>query len=398
MTTSFRRHETVTRAQSILSPLLTPSATRAAPSYAPGDDRWEGARRDEAAVTQTALPTRNLDVLRAVAVSCVLVSHTLIARDVATPWYGREKLGRLGVLLFFVHTSLVLMSSLERQGRTRDGWLRTFYTRRAFRIYPLAIATIALVVVCRIPVHVVLPPLPATAIAARTLLANVALVQNLTGDPNLLQVLWSLPVEVQMYALLPFLYLVALRRSRYMVLMVLASVVLGWLALRFQLASVTRLAVLTFAPCFATGVLAFHLLRRGVRPKLAPWLWPIAIVAVSSMVFYLDPTFSHPEPGLLPVVLLALCIPFIRDAQSSALTTIANRICEISYGIYLLHEPILWFAFVVLRGIPVGVQWLVFGTLLAVLPTLAYVCIERPGIRLGRTITKRRESHATMIG
>src|SRR5687767_9569805 len=84
----------------------------------------------------------NLDVLRAFAVSYVVISHTFAVSDyhqvgvIHLPW-----LGRLGVLFFFVHTCLVLMRSLERSSSTISGWqLWThFYVRRVFRIYPLSI-------------------------------------------------------------------------------------------------------------------------------------------------------------------------------------------------------------------------------------------------------------------
>ena len=81
---------------------------------------------------------------------------------------GLPKLGRFGVLLFFVHTALVLMSSIERQGTHRAGWVRAFYVRRALRIYPLAVVTILLVAACAVPVELLQPPVGPTAITVRT--------------------------------------------------------------------------------------------------------------------------------------------------------------------------------------------------------------------------------------
>src|SRR5467141_1625933 len=89
---------------------------------------------------------RNLDVLRAIAVLLVLLDHVAFfsgaPESVKGPFFV---LGHAGVVIFFVHTSLVLMRSLERtQARGLKGWLRArdFYMRRAFRIYPLAITTV----------------------------------------------------------------------------------------------------------------------------------------------------------------------------------------------------------------------------------------------------------------
>src|SRR5665213_2328994 len=62
----------------------------------------------------------NLDLLRSIAVLLVLLNHVLSIFQVdagigTLPWM----LGRVGVLMFFVHTSFVLMLSLERS-RRRD--------------------------------------------------------------------------------------------------------------------------------------------------------------------------------------------------------------------------------------------------------------------------------------
>src|SRR4029077_14847648 len=125
------------------------------------------------------LPERNLDVLRAVAVLSVLTDHLLTTWDLF-PQSVRWGLGRMGVLLFFVHTSLVLMSSLEREGGVR-GWVRAFYLRRAFRIYPLAIAAVLGAVLIGVPSHgqpwwvTTREPAP----TAGTVIANLSLTQNL---------------------------------------------------------------------------------------------------------------------------------------------------------------------------------------------------------------------------
>src|SRR5256885_16216755 len=88
--------------------------------------------------TKTVLPERNLDVLRAVAVLLVLADHVFAATAHASgTWNWNWAVGRLGGLLFFVHTSLVLMSSLEGGG-SAPGWAKRFYLRSPFRILPSA--------------------------------------------------------------------------------------------------------------------------------------------------------------------------------------------------------------------------------------------------------------------
>src|SRR4051812_41143854 len=86
------------------------------------------------------IESSNLDILRAVAVLAVVVSHALILTTPNPAPDALFNLGHVGVLIFFVHTSYVLMLSLERQSQKAPDrlWSR-FMIRRVFRIYPLSI-------------------------------------------------------------------------------------------------------------------------------------------------------------------------------------------------------------------------------------------------------------------
>ena len=89
----------------------------------------------------------NLDFLRASAVLIVYLFHLIITTNTRLPDY----LGQFGVLLFFVHTSLVLMFSLERIEATEGSFFLTFYLRRLFRIYPLSIFCVSVIVLFQLP-------------------------------------------------------------------------------------------------------------------------------------------------------------------------------------------------------------------------------------------------------
>jgi len=157
----------------------------------------------------------NLDILRAFAVTSVLVQHlvsTVIAHaglhNLAVIEFS-SNIGRAGVVAFFVHTSLVLMYSLERMARSADNVTRRFYLRRFFRIYPLSIFCITLALVLHIPNNTWEN---ADIITPRIVLSNLLLVQNLITKISVIGPLWSLPYEVQMYLVLPALYYLALKR------------------------------------------------------------------------------------------------------------------------------------------------------------------------------------------
>src|SRR5436305_2416144 len=150
----------------------------------------------------------NLDLLRSFAVLCVLVFHLLLFFGRGRVPRGLGNLGHWGVLVFFVHTSIVLMASLDRQQR-RAGTgplFGEFIIRRAFRLLPLAWLTIAIIVALRLPVgHLQGGEFVAVSFAPGAVGQNLLLVQNLGGAESLEAPLWGLPYEMQVYLLLPVL-------------------------------------------------------------------------------------------------------------------------------------------------------------------------------------------------
>lgn len=151
------------------------------------------------------MPTRhNLDVMRSLAVVLVLIDHAALFVGVRM-WHGWDLrwIGVFGVYLFFVHTCLVLMWSLERRPHTLD-----FYVRRAFRIYPLSMLVVAFITITHFE-HMYAP----ATLTKGLVLSNFLLIQNLWPHKNIMGPLWSLPLEVEMYLLLPALFVFA-RRER----------------------------------------------------------------------------------------------------------------------------------------------------------------------------------------
>ena len=137
----------------------------------------------------------NLDVLRAIAVMCVFSAHLFrFSRGYHTQF--QLLMGQLGVLMFFVHTSLVLMFSLERSRLDGLPLVFSFYVRRAFRIYPLSIFCVLLVYFIRYRPDPDLPFVHWTW-THTDLFANLTLTQNLFQVRDFLSVLWTLPLEVQ---------------------------------------------------------------------------------------------------------------------------------------------------------------------------------------------------------
>jgi peptidoglycan/LPS O-acetylase OafA/YrhL len=344
---------------------------------------------------RTILPERNLDVLRAFAVLGVLANHLDLAvgdHSVTGNWLGYW-LGRAGVLAFFVHTSLVLMASIERQG-TGEHWAGAFYIRRAFRIYPLAIVTIVAVLAAQygpeVPVFGVVNAF--TWPSAGAIAANLGLVQNLFGVTSVQAVLWTLPIEVQMYLVLPLCYLAARRGITPVLMLLLIGMAGGFLYTADMIRGLWRVDTLAFVPCFMAGVLAYAILRRRPRAIVPGWAWLFFLVG-NCALFWVIGVLGKGGEGFVwnrhhwlqwgYCLVIGLAIPAVRQIPPGLLARGAKTIAKYSYGIYLLHMPALALGLVTLRHAPPVVQWVVAALLIVVLPVLAFHLIEEPGIKLG---------------
>src|SRR5581483_12502203 len=94
----------------------------------------------------------NLDFLRAIAVMFVFIDHLFLTVGIQRiAFFSPADLGRVGVYFFFVHTCLVRLMSLERTPLNGFRKVLHFYCRRMFRIYPLAVFFVLIVVLCNVP-------------------------------------------------------------------------------------------------------------------------------------------------------------------------------------------------------------------------------------------------------
>jgi peptidoglycan/LPS O-acetylase OafA/YrhL len=328
-----------------------------------------------------------LDLLRAVAVLLVLISHLVEATRDDAWWWLAQQLGRAGVLLFFVHTALVLMFSLQRTGAGGVNLAIHFYLRRAFRIYPLSIAVVLSILAFAIPVAS-WPWRPADT-SPRTVLANLLLVQNLVYAPNVLGPLWSLPLEVQMYVMLPFVYLIVRKGTRLDIAITLWVVSVG-VALVQPLVS-NRLNVFQYAPCFIGGIIAFCMAKRHAA-TFPFWAWVISLAAV--LAAFLIVTADRHLPVLIPAGwVLGLTIGWIVVSFEETTSPLVRRatavIAKYSYGIYLTHLIALWIAFVKIGPASLAVRVAVGVGLTAVFSAVAYHAVEAPATRIGARLANR---------
>jgi peptidoglycan/LPS O-acetylase OafA/YrhL len=312
----------------------------------------------------------NLDLLRALAVAFVVLSHLreFVGWSAeADAVFNLDTLGLAGVMIFFVHTTLVLMMSLQRHGAAAA----PFLIRRVFRIYPLSVAV---VLICSLPRWYV------GSLNATELASNLLLIQNITGQASWPQPLWTLPYEMQMYLFLPALYAV----SRWpMAAVWLAGISAAAITLAVQ-PWAKPILLISFAPCFLSGVIAFALSRDA--GKLPPVVL-FGLVVASAAGLPLLVAKGLPQLPLFWGLCLALglVIPQCRQIQSLPLTRGASIVATYSYGIYLTHPLALWLGFA-LPG-PLGVKLAASLVALAILSYAAYHGIEKRGIRFGRRLS-----------
>ena len=337
-----------------------------------------------------------LDFLRASAVSLVLIDHIVEAtRNEPLVWVA-QRLGWMGVMLFFVHTSLVLMFSLERTRAKGTALLKHFYVRRAFRIYPLSVFVVLAILAFHLPVAS--STYRSTVVSVPTAIANLLLVQNLVYAPSVLGPLWTLPLEMQMYVVLPLLFWIVSRGQRLGLSIVVWFVCVG---LAFvQPLVIGRADVLQYAPCFMSGVLAFCLSKRqaAVWPF---WIWVIALGAAMLAFLALAAPYGQATPMALSwglSVTVGWLIPHFQETTSHVVRRVSAIIAKYSYGIYLMHTIALWVPLVALSHASLATRVLAGASLIVLLPLLAYHLVEAPGIGMGAQLAARFLERKTAFG
>ena len=324
----------------------------------------------------------NLDLLRTVAVTFVVAAHTLTAKGIDY-WHGFHIIGiaPFGVYLFFVHTSLVLMWSLERRPNPLD-----FYIRRAFRIYPLAIVAILIAAATHAPVaEIASGTFRAAPINTYSIIMNCLLFNGLLGHANLIHgVTWSLPPEIFMYILLPglFFYAHSVRKIWPLVLIWALVVLLDRRIFPPDAGNVFGVLI----PDFLGGIIAYvGFMRR--RPVLPSWiLLPLLGVLLCFCLFVRIPTF---RTDWFACLALGLLLPSIKQFQAKLPARMTHTIATYSYGIYLFHPFTIVLGIYVLRARPLALQLAAELLPLAVIVFISYHAIEKPMIKFGARIAAK---------
>jgi peptidoglycan/LPS O-acetylase OafA/YrhL len=334
----------------------------------------------------------NLDVLRSFAVLAVAASHFYQDCLNDLPFsIVAHNIGVGGVCFFFVHTSLVLFGSMERT--KTSNLTRNFYIRRAFRIYPLCWVCILLVLATGWTDE---PRESWVNMGWHGIVANLALTQNLTHSANVVSPLWSLPWEVQMYLVLPALFLL-LKKSGRPILLTVAM----WFGLTMLAVTVTAFKVpnafhvAIFPPMFFGGIIAFHLGFR-IRPRISSFFWLLIVpgLLVGRCLLLEGDLLQNPHNVAVNAIvcfLLGLSIPLFKAVRHPLLTHPAHAIAKYSYGIYLFHIPVLMCILKYFGQYPVLFKMGAFVVITYAAAVSSYQLVEHPLIQFGKRFAERFE-------
>lgn len=329
----------------------------------------------------------NFHIIRHAAAIGVVLTH---AYSVPTGLYAAEPLvaltgmsiGHYAVDIFFLLSGFLVTQSI-----VRNTDLLLFSLSRLLRIFPALLATVLLTALVLGPLVSGVSPSayftdPATwryiAGAGSTVhvdgtLPGVFAAQPETGKINV--PLWTLKYELAAYALLGVTAALSQLRARWAIGVFLAGLAAAYVAGRAFYAwpasdgFVSNL--LHLLPAFFIGSVAY-LLRRHI-----PYGLPLTAL-LTLIAFVARETPAH---EIVEKLLFASVVMWIAFLPSSLSQSLARR-GDLSYGIYVLHFPVLQTIYMVYPDI--GSPAL-FAAGLAVTLLLAALCwrlVEQPGMRL----------------
>lgn len=301
----------------------------------------------------SALDVPALDGLRGFAALVVFVSHFSNAFNL---WGGLlgSGAGQVGVMLFFA-LSGYLMGRLYLDLPVSRSAILTFLRRRVARVVPLYLMVVATAF-----------GLGLYGVTQANLIEHLLFLRG-TG------VLWTIPVEVQFYALFPVLWWAHQHDPvRTWLWAAILAIALSWASPALEGLGRT----LAF---FLGGVVVSRL----PPAKAADLAFALALVAFVACLPQIRLAAGMVDASvwrgpLYPLVILVLLYTTIHSALAMRVlgNVLARGLGAISYSVYLVHDAII--GFVKAQGLGVGPSFVlaIAGTL--VLSTLTYRIIEVP--------------------
>jgi peptidoglycan/LPS O-acetylase OafA/YrhL len=341
------------------------------------------------------LPT--LDGWRAIAISMVVASHAFTTESASGGGAINLltfRLGTFGVMLFFAISGFLICTRLLIEEETAGTIsLRSFYTRRIFRILPAAYAYLS-VIAALVAAGLVTARWMDFAAAAFFFSNYIISDSWFTGH------FWSLAIEEHFYLFWPPI-LAKLGRKRAMIIgaiLIAVTVFLRWRTTRHQspgadLPGYTQLRLDAFMfPCILAIVLRDHNIARRFRQSITVPLWSGLILALGCgiAVAVAVPAWREPQrlvqSALLPIIIATTVIR--PDDWPGRLLRLPPMewLGRISYSVYLWQQLVFGFAPRAWPARGLALPFLILAILL--IATASRHWIELPLIRLGRRLAR----------
>ena len=299
---------------------------------------------------------RGLDGLRGIAVILVIIFHS------GLNWLPG---GFLGVSVFFTLSGFLITSLLinecENTGRIN---LKAFWGRRLRRLAPASLVVIAGVVgfASWLSTNIEASRIRGDAISAALYFSNWRFIYSghsygeLFASPSPLQHLWSLSIEEQLYVVVPVLiaglFAIGLRRRAIGIVM-LVGVAGSTIATMFTnsheliyYGTHNRAAELLLGSGLAC--LFGRRIERVAVQKAKPWstmyIVPLVGVVVLARFSTVDSPWVYSGALTLFAGLSVICL--IAAVQAGPVRSFLStpplvRVGEVSYGLYLIHWPVI---------------------------------------------------------
>lgn len=345
----------------------------------------------------------HIDGLRGYLALCTLGHHFIIWLQV-TQFGGTwsppainvfNQLGAGSVALFFMITGTLFYPKILKGIRPKE-W-RSMFIGRIFRIMPLLIFSVTvvfIVIALRTGRAPVLKDAQALMMWLSTWSEPPLLGYEESGRVNA-HVLWSLWYEWVFYFLLFPLCAVGAdlcRKLKIPTIFIPLTILFVCILASFL---PHQLRLFFLVPLFAVGMLAHEIKS---RPELVALLStaPARWLAVLALVFAAI-VFPSPYYGAVPFFGFFFVSVVVGNSLWGMLNTRAALVLgECSFGVYLLHGIFLDIYFVDVRAWLGDVDFLAIALIFPVIALLvvsfcsvSYLLIEKPGIRLGKELSRR---------
>jgi len=347
-----------------------------------------------------------IDSLRGLAAVAVVYFHTAhhywLAGEVTNPLErgmigavaDQFDVGKIAVTVFFAISGFVIPYSLFKPSPSP---LRDFAITRFFRLYPVYWVSIAVWVA-----FLALAQGVATPVAQ--VLVNITMLQQFFGVKNVIELFWTLQIELVFYVLCAVLFALGWLRSCRNIalasaLMLLGAVLLAaarwYLQKKLPVALPLALSIMFWGFLWRRAMVERLPEARALVGKLTALIF-VALVPVCLLAYSHDFGFHETWYRYLDTYVAALCIFMLCTTRAKITAGATVFLGRISYSLYLFGPLGQEIAMVLRPLLPAGapVHATIALAVAVTLPiaTLTYHLVEKPAIALGRSLKRRLDA------